>query len=66
MVFSTYKKQRILHFAFMELRPPTIARVAKGEAKVLESRCLQVPKTLLRNWFDREKSWIGKTIESNG
>lgn len=38
-------------------------RVTKGEAEVFASQCLQV---LLRNWFDREKSRIGKTIESNG
>ena len=32
---------------------------------MLESQCLQVLKTLSRNWFDREKRWIRKTVESN-
>ena len=27
---------------------------------MLESRCSQIPKTLSRNWFDWEKSWIGR------
>ena len=31
MVFSTYKKQRILHFASLGLKPPTIAKELEKE-----------------------------------
>ena len=31
MVFSTYKKQRILHFASLRLKPPTIAKELEKE-----------------------------------
>ena len=65
MVFSTYKKQRILHYASLGLKPPTIATELQKEVKAFKSRYLQVPETLSKNRFDRKKSWVRKTIESN-
>ena len=59
MVFSTYKKQRILHFASMGLRPPTIAKELQKE----KLKCSRVGVHKFLKYY-RETGSIGRKVGS--
>ena len=59
MVFSTYKKQRILHFASLGLKPPTIANKLQKE----KLKCSRVDIYKFLKHY-QETSLIGRKVGS--